>query len=70
MEQSLTSSEKLKRNKINMETFKCVVCGFIYNPEEGDSENGIEPGISFYELPADYACPICGAGKEDFMLNE
>ena len=49
-----------------MEKFKCVVCGYIYNPEEGDPSVGIAPGILFKDLPDDYICPVCGAGKEEF----
>ena len=49
-----------------MEKFKCVVCGYIYDPDEGDPSSGIQPGTSFSELPADYICPVCGAGKDEF----
>ncbi|MEM2934954.1 MAG: rubredoxin [Candidatus Thermoplasmatota archaeon] len=49
-----------------MKKYKCVVCGYIYDPEEGDIENGIPPGTPFEALPADWTCPVCGAGKEDF----
>jgi rubredoxin len=49
-----------------MEKYKCVVCGYIYDPAEGDPDSGIGPGISFEDLPDDYICPICGAGKEEF----
>ena len=30
-----------------MEKYKCIVCGYIYDPSEGDASGGIEPGISF-----------------------
>ncbi len=53
-----------------MEKYKCVVCGYIYDPAEGDSTNGIPPGISFADLPADYLCPVCGAGKDEFEVYE
>ena len=43
-----------------------LVCEYIYDPELGDPENGIEPGTSFEDLPADWVCPLCGVGKEDF----
>jgi rubredoxin len=49
-----------------MESYQCIICGYIYNPDEGDPESGIKPGTMFSELPDDYLCPICGAGKEDF----
>lgn len=46
--------------------FTCVICGFQYDPEEGDPSMGIPPGTPFEDLPDDYKCPICNAGKEYF----
>lgn len=54
----------LKQNK--MKKYKCVVCGYIYDPAAGDPDSGIAPGTAFEELPDDWTCPICGVGKEDF----
>lgn len=51
-----------------MESFKCLICGFVFDPSQGDVVSGIEPGISFADLPDDYKCPICGAGKEEFFV--
>ena len=50
-----------------MEKYKCEVCGFIYDPEEGDPDSNIEPGTSFSDLPDDYLCPVCAAGKDNFF---
>jgi rubredoxin len=50
-----------------MERYKCVICGYVYDPEEGDQSEGIEPGTSFLDLPVDYICPVCGAGKDEFL---
>lgn len=49
-----------------MQKYKCIVCGYIYNPEMGDPENGVEPGTAFEDIPNDWTCPECGAPKEDF----
>ena len=49
-----------------MEQWECLVCGYIYDPDEGDPEHGIEPGTAFEDLPDDWKCPICGAGKKMF----
>lgn len=49
-----------------MEKWECTVCGYVYDEETGDEENGIAPGTKFADLPADWVCPLCGAGKEDF----
>lgn len=50
-----------------MNRYKCVVCGYIYDPEAGEPEEGIVPGTPFNELPVDYICPVCGANKEEFI---
>lgn len=49
-----------------MESFVCDVCEFEYIPEVGSPKQGIAPGTSFIDLPADWKCPICGAGKDHF----
>ena len=48
------------------QSYVCVICGFTYNPEEGDPSMGIAPGTPFEDLPEDYKCPICNASKEYF----
>lgn len=53
-----------------MSVYACEVCGYEYNPEAGDPDNGIEEGTSFEDLPADWVCPLCGAGKDDFEKVE
>jgi rubredoxin len=52
-----------------MQKWECP-CGYVYDPEEGDFENGIDPGTSWEEVPADWVCPKCGAAKEDFWKVE
>lgn len=51
-----------------MEKYICANCGFVYNPNDGDPENGIPPGTPFSELPEDWACPVCYVDKEKFDL--
>ena len=46
--------------------WRCRVCGHVYDPKEGDRENGVPPGTSFADLPEDRVCPVCGAGKDAF----
>lgn len=53
-----------------MEKWRCLVCGWVYEPERGDPENGIEPGTSFEDLPDDWVCPECGAPKDQFEKME
>lgn len=49
-----------------MKQYRCSVCGYVYDPEKGDPNNGVPPGTPFDKLPADWVCPLCGVGKEDF----
>jgi rubredoxin len=54
------------KNKTIMKKFVCEVCGYVYDPAEGDPDNGIAPGTAFEDIPDDWVCPLCGVGKEDF----
>jgi len=54
----------------DLSAYTCKICGFQYNPEEGDPALGIPPGTPFEDLPEDYRCPICNAGKEYFSKND
>ena len=53
-----------------MKQYECDVCGYIYDPEQGDPDNGVESGTAFENIPDDWVCPVCGAGKEDFSAKE
>jgi hydroxylamine reductase len=46
--------------------YRCLVCDYVYDPEEGDPVAGIEPGTAFEDLPDDWLCPLCGVGKDQF----
>lgn len=50
--------------------YMCDVCGWIYDEEKGDVENGIAPGTKFNDLPLDFTCPLCGVGKDQFVEVE
>ena len=49
-----------------MRKYRCVPCGYIYDPAQGDPENGIAPETPFEELPDDWVCPVCGVSKDEF----
>jgi len=51
---------------LSMAKWKCIACGYIYDPEEGDPDTGIEPGTAFEDLPGDWVCPRCGVTKDMF----
>lgn len=53
-----------------MKKYKCLMCEYVYDPAVGDPDNGVEPGTSFEDLPSDWICPECGAGKDEFELIE
>ena len=46
----------------------CRICSMIYDPAQGDPDSGIAPGTPFEAIPADWACPICGTSKANFIL--
>ena len=53
-----------------MAKYECTVCGYIYDPEQGDPDGNIAPGTPFEDLPNDWQCPVCGAPKSDFQRME
>ncbi|WP_084489525.1 rubredoxin [Clostridiisalibacter paucivorans] len=53
-----------------MDKYVCVPCGYVYDPAEGDPDNGVEPGTPFDKLPEDWVCPVCGAGKDMFEKED
>jgi rubredoxin len=46
--------------------WKCRVCGYVYDVEQGDPDSGVAPGTAFEDLPEDWVCPVCGAAKDQF----
>jgi len=58
--------EEEKKEVKKIERYRCTVCGYIYDPEKGDPDSGINPGTPFENLPADWVCPVCGADKSAF----
>ncbi|RJQ50510.1 MAG: rubredoxin [Nitrospiraceae bacterium] len=49
-----------------MEKWKCTVCGYVYEPENGDPDGNVPPGTPFEEVPDEWLCPVCGAPKDQF----
>jgi rubredoxin len=49
-----------------MSKYKCIVCGYIYDPAVGDSTQGVPAGTAFEDLPDTWACPECGVPKDQF----
>lgn len=51
-------------------TWLCVLCGFVYDEREGMPQEGIAAGTRWQDVPQEWACPECGAGKSDFEMTE
>ncbi|MBF0459604.1 MAG: rubredoxin [Nitrospirae bacterium] len=49
-----------------MDKYECP-CGYIYDPEEGDYKHGVDAGTAFEDIPDTWVCPVCEAGKENFV---
>ena len=58
--------KKEKKEEKKMDKYVCDVCGYVYNPDAGDPDNGVAPGTSFDDLPENWVCPVCGAAKNAF----
>ncbi|WP_327049717.1 rubredoxin [Geotalea uraniireducens] len=50
-----------------MDEYICTVCGYLYNPQLGDTDSGILPNTSFTQITDYWTCPKCEAVKSDFV---
>ncbi|KPL01198.1 MAG: High molecular weight rubredoxin [candidate division Zixibacteria bacterium SM23_73_3] len=57
-----------KKEARKMGKYVCIVCGYVYDPEKGDPDSGVQPGTTFDQLPEAWVCPVCGADKGQFEL--
>lgn len=64
--QAEIETEESKKGGEGMKKYVCTVCGYIYDPEVGDPDNGVAPGTSFADVPEDWVCPLCGVEKDQF----
>lgn len=70
LEQPFQSVDKATNAEPAKMIWQCIHCFTVYDETCGDSENNIPPGTSFVDLPEEYYCPLCEAGKEDFSFKE
>lgn len=54
----------------NYKMLRCILCAFEYSEELGCPEEGLAPGTRWADIPDDWECPECGAGKADFEMEE
>lgn len=59
-----------KKEAPKMAKYECTVCGYIYDPSQGDPDGGIAPGTPFEKIPDSWVCPVCGAAKSEFKKLE
>ena len=50
--------------------YVCDICGYVYDPEVCDPDNGVAPGTPWEEVPEDWVCPLCSVGKDQFSAEE
>jgi len=55
-----------EKEAVKMKKYRCTVCGYVYDPQQGDPESGIAAGTPFEKIPDTWSCPICGAKKSEF----
>lgn len=66
-ENRIASEKKQTKTEENtMKKYMCNLCEYEYDPNDGDPDNGVDPGTSWEDVPDDWVCPVCGAGKEEF----
>lgn len=50
-----------------MKKYKCSICQWVYDPENGDPKGGIAPGTAFEAVSESWRCPLCNAPKSEFI---
>nr|WP_319583708.1 rubredoxin [uncultured Pseudodesulfovibrio sp.] len=53
-----------------MQKYVCEICGYVYDPAQGDPDSDIAAGTKFEDLPDDWTCPVCGADKDSFVPED
>ena len=54
-----------QKEVIELKKYVCP-CGYVYDPEKGDPDNGVAPGTAWEQVPEDWVCPVCSLGKDAF----
>lgn len=57
-----------RQQGVEMKSYMCVICGYVYEEEKGRPEDGIPPGTRWEDVPENWKCPDCGAAKSDFEM--
>jgi len=62
----ISKISKSEPQQARLSKYECQVCGYVYDPDDGDSKSGIPGGTAFEDLPDNWLCPVCGTRKSDF----
>ena len=57
----------MQEREVLIMKYLCELCGYVYDEEKGDPENGIAPGTKWEDVPDDFVCPLCGVPKDEFV---
>jgi rubredoxin len=60
------TAKAIRKGRKRMDRYVCEICGYVYDPEQGDPDNGVAAGTKWEDVPDDWECPVCGASKDDF----
>lgn len=66
MDSATENKSETTTEESDMKKQRCLICGYVYDPEAGDPANGVKPGTAWEDVPEDWICPVCGAGKDEF----
>jgi len=61
-----SSGEAVEIRDESLDCFECRACGYVYDPNKGDSTGGIEANTAFDDLSLNWRCPVCSARKKAF----
>ena len=64
------AAKTTKKESDPMQKYVCEICGYVYDPEVGDPDNNVAAGTAWDDVPEDWVCPVCGAGKDNFAPEE
>lgn len=63
---NIESEKHFTGEECHMDSFQCMICGYVYNPARGDPSMDISPGTDFKNLPGEWRCPVCRATPDKF----
>ena len=70
VDETIANTSSSNNNLVELKKYLCIVCGLVYDEAEGWPDDGIAPGTRWDDVPLNWACPDCGAIKDDFDMVE